>query len=134
MNLNLPTVILIFMTSCLCILGLIGVVLLFTVSAKYGRKRSERIVSELRRFAKDNPGPLPVATRLLAGIYVLISLSTLGALLFLVVIILANQAGFPLTNNLNVESLGFISAVILLVAMLATLILRILFAKIFKSR
>jgi len=134
MNSNLPTVILIFMTSCLCILGLIGVVLLFRVSEKYGRKRSERIVSELRRFAKDNPGPLPVAPRLLIGAYLLISVSTLGALLFLIAVIVANNAGFPLINNINAESLGLISAVILLVAIVATLVLRILFKKIFKLR
>lgn len=134
MNSNLSSIIFIVITSCLCITGLIGVALLYVVGVKKGLKESDRVVSELERFAKDNPGPLPATTRLRMWIYLLISLSTLGALLFLVVVFSAYYAGFPLTNYINVESLGIISGLILIVAMIATLILRILFKRIFKSK
>jgi len=134
MRYDLPTVILIFITSCVCTSGFIGVVLLYVVSVKNGMKESDRLVRDIERFAKDHPGPLPTTTRLLLGIYVLIALSVLGSLLVMAVVISAYQVGLPLTNNINVESLGLISSVILLVAIVATLILRILFKKIFKPR
>lgn len=134
MRFDLPTVILIIITSCVCTTGFVGVIILYVVDSKKRMKEGDHLVRDLERFAKDNPGPLPVATRLLLGIYLFISLSVLGLLLVMVVIILAYQGGLPLANNINVESLGLISSVILLVAIIATLILRILFKKIFKSR
>ena len=135
MQADLPVVILIiFVAICIVLPFLVVVTLLFTISIKSRLKERQHILNDLQRMSTGNIEPPPLATRLLAGFYIIISLAVLGALTFTAVTVLAYYLGFPLTNNIDVKSLGVISLAVLLIAMITTIILAIVSKRIYKLK
>lgn len=128
---DLQSIVLACISSSVCLAGFAGVIIINIVNFKNRSRESERAARIANKFAEKANKPLPAKTRKLLGIYLFFSLIGLGSVASVFLVVISYKVSLPLFADVN--SFGLIGSLLLLVAIIVTLILRILYRIIFKS-
>jgi hypothetical protein len=106
------------------------VTILLVQSIKARLKYRDQILAAMSKTSEDNLLSIP---RRYIPVYVTVSLTLIGSLLCTMVLTLTYYLGFPIISKIDIRTLGVISLIILLIAIVMTPVLMFVSSKMFKE-